>query len=162
MAISAYGSNPVVLYMYLNYSSRITDIHQGIPLASGNFFFWDTSAESFPKTTVGDQRYLKIILFLFKVVCVFHVFRFGVMADFQYLPPDMPDFLKQVTDADALNQVVPFHLQPPVFTRFDHPTVYNYNPEPQTSRGCKANQGDDLDEERYKSCTMNPFIMWYI
>ena len=80
------------------------------------------------------------------------------MADFQYLPPDMPDFLKQVTDADALNQVVPFHLQPPVFTRFDHPTVYNYNPEPQTSRGCKANQGDDLDEERYKSCTRNPFI----
>ena len=71
------------------------------------------------------------------------------MADFQYLAPDMPDFLKQVTDANALNQDVPFHLQPPVFTRFDHPTVYNYNPEPQTSRGCKANQGEDLDEERY-------------
>ena len=70
------------------------------------------------------------------------------MADFQYLAPDMPDFLKQVMDADALNQDVSFHLQPPVFTRFDHPTVYNYNPEPQTSRGCKANQGNDLDEER--------------
>lgn len=77
-----------------------------------------------------------------------NTFKFGVMADFQYLAPDMPDFLKQVTDADALNQDVPFHLQPPVFTRFDHPTVYNYNPEPQTSRGCKANQGEDLDEER--------------
>lgn len=72
------------------------------------------------------------------------------MADFQYIAPDLPDFLKQVTDADALNKDVPFHLQPPVFTRFDHPTVYNYNPEPQTSRGCKANQGDDLDEERCK------------
>ena len=28
------------------------------------------------------------------------------MADFQYLAPDIPDFLKQVTDADALNQDV--------------------------------------------------------
>lgn len=91
-----------------------------------------------------------MIYIVLNVVCVFRVFRFGVMADFQYLAPDMPDFLKQVTDADALNQDVPFHLQPPVFTRFDHPTVYNYNPEPQTSRGCKANQGNDLNEERCK------------
>lgn len=70
------------------------------------------------------------------------------MADYQYLAPDMPDFLKQVTDADVLNQDVPYHLQPPVFARFDRPSNYNFNPEPQLARGCKANQGDDLDEER--------------
>lgn len=74
------------------------------------------------------------------------------MADFQYLAPDMPDFLKQVTGADVLNQKVPYHLQPPVFTRFDHPINYNYNPEPSSSRGRgrKSNQGNEPDEERYK------------
>ncbi|XP_078350736.1 general transcription factor 3C polypeptide 5-like [Oculina patagonica] len=77
-----------------------------------------------------------------------NTFKFEVMADYQYLAPDMPDFLKQVTNADVLNQDVPYHLQPPVFSRFDRPSNYNYNPEPQSARGCKANQGDDLDEIR--------------
>lgn len=70
------------------------------------------------------------------------------MADYQFLAPDVPDFLQQVTDAAALKQDVPYHLQPPVFSRFDHPSNYNYNPEPQTARGSKGSQGDDLDEER--------------
>ena len=34
------------------------------------------------------------------------------MADFQYLVPDLPDVLKQVTDGAVLNQDVPYHLQP--------------------------------------------------
>ena len=61
-----------------------------------------------------------------------------------------------------LNQDVPFHLQPPVFRRFDHPTVYNYNPEPQTSRGCKANQGDDLDEERCEECLHDEIVVSHL
>lgn len=70
------------------------------------------------------------------------------MADFQYLVSEMPDFLKQVNDGAALNQDVPYHLQPPVFTRFDHPTDYNYNAEQQSSRGSKTDQGSEVDEER--------------
>lgn len=59
------------------------------------------------------------------------------MADFQYLVPDLPDVLKQVTDGAVLNEDVPYHLQPPVFTRFDHPINYNYNAE-SAPRGNKT------------------------
>ena len=76
-------------------------------------------------------------------------FRFEVMADFQYLVPDMPDFLAEVNDADALNQDVPLHVPPPVFARFDYPTNYNYRPDPQTGK-TRMKQAGDLDEERYK------------
>ena len=71
------------------------------------------------------------------------------MADFQYLAPEVPDFLMEVKDADVLNQDVRLHIQPPVFTRFDRPADYNYRSEPQSKPGCKADRGDDLDEERF-------------
>ena len=56
------------------------------------------------------------------------------MADFQYLVPDLPDVLKEVKDADALNQDIPLHLPPPVFSRIDHPTDYNYRSETQSGK----------------------------
>ena len=56
------------------------------------------------------------------------------MADFQYLVPDMPDFLKEVQDADALNQDIPLHLPPPVFSRFDQPVGYKYRSEAQSGK----------------------------
>lgn len=80
---------------------------------------------------------------------VFVAFRFEVMADYQYLVPDLPDFLKEVKDADPLTQDIPLHVPPPVFSRFDHPSDYNYRPEPQTGKG-GSEKGHNLDEERYK------------
>lgn len=74
--------------------------------------------------------------------------RFQVMADFQYLVPDMPDFLAQVKDGDALNQDIPLHLPPPVFARFDNPADYNYRPEPQTGKG-STHAVKDNEEDRY-------------
>ena len=68
------------------------------------------------------------------------------MADFQYLVPDMPDFLAEVNDGDALNQDIPLHLPPPVFSRFDHPADYDYRPEPKTKKGTPTSKEDE--EER--------------
>ncbi|XP_068695106.1 general transcription factor 3C polypeptide 5-like [Montipora foliosa] len=73
-------------------------------------------------------------------------FKFQVMADFQYLAPDMPDFLAEVNDGDALNQDIPLHLPPPVFSRFDHPADYDYRPEPKTKKGVPTSKEDE--EER--------------
>lgn len=82
-------------------------------------------------------------------MCSFYHFRFEVMADFQYLVPDLPDYLKEVKDAEALNQDVPLHLPPPVFARFDYPASYNYRSDPQPGRGStSAEKGNDIDDER--------------
>ena len=78
------------------------------------------------------------------------------MADFQYLVPDMPDFLAEVKDADALNQDIPLHLPPPVFARFDCPTNYNYRPDPQTGKG-STDKGGDLDGDRCKQPLYNRY-----
>lgn len=86
---------------------------------------------------------------------VANTFKFQVMADFQYLVPDMPDFLAQVKDGDALNQDIPLHLPPPVFARFDNPADYNYRPEPQTGKGSthavKDNEEDRLAGTRTRT-----------
>ena len=71
------------------------------------------------------------------------IFRFEVLADFQYLVPDMPEFLKEVKDADALDQDIPLHLPPPVFARFDKPQNYNYQSVPHSNK-----QENNADEER--------------
>lgn len=71
------------------------------------------------------------------------------MADFQYLAPDVPDFLSEITGLELLNSSTSLHLPPASFTRLDRPTNYNYKPEPQTKRGSMAQKGDDLDQERY-------------
>lgn len=94
----------------------------------------------------GIGKFHRNKLFLCYIWYLF-IFRFEVMADFQYLVPDLPDVLKQVTDGAVLNQDVPYHLQPPVFTRFDHPINYNYNAE-SAPRGNKTDQGNEKDEER--------------
>ena len=77
------------------------------------------------------------------------------MADFQYLVPDMPEFLKEVKDADALDQDIPLHLPPPVFARFDKPQNYNYQSVPHSNK-----QENNADEERCRQ-SLDEIIIFY-